>query len=292
MHRDFRRPGTSRLTTRRLHRFQVLWHEVHIDVDDEVAAAQVALLEQHAHHTESAVARIALSVRSTDVGYQILDNGDLCATASSPEEMLDVLFGRVYRRATELASLKGWVRIHGAVADVGARRVVVVGAGYAGKTTLSVGLLAEGCRVEVDESFVTRDGNVFGVARRLHVKPGTLELLPTAGWLSDAPVFGELPMRAVDPTEHGFDWDIGSGPIDALFVLRRTDEPSWVRDETATQAVQNLMTQVFPVVESRQTIVRQLSSLAASVPCHALFAGPDGKAPSLVRNVVGSVSPV
>jgi hypothetical protein len=273
-----------------VHRFQVLWHDVRVEVEDRAAFECIGLMVQKANQHLAVQAQVQLTVLgSAGVGYQILDGGDLCATAETPEETLDSVYMRVNRRAMELASLKGWLRVHGAVAGFGGRRVAVVGSGAAGKTTLAVGLLCEGAAVEVDESFLTRDGQVVGVARRLHVKQGTMAHVKAAPWLVDAPVLGSPPIRVVDPTEHGFAWDMPIGPIQDLIVLRRTDGPSRLEPTPASLVVQEVMGQVFPVLEPRRVIVRQAAQLAASARCHTLHAGPDGDAPRLVRILVSPV---
>jgi hypothetical protein len=272
-----------------VHRFQVQWHDVRVEVEDRAVFDLIGLIVQRATHHVTVQAVVRLTVLgSAATGYRILDGGDLCALAETPEAVLDVVYMRVYRRAMELASLKGWLRVHGAVAGFGGRRAAMVGAGAAGKTTLTVGLLGLGASVEVDESFLTRDGDVVGVARRLHVKPGTVTFMESAPWLADAPALGPLPVRVVDPTEHGFGWDLPLGPIGDLIVLRRTDGPSRLEPASSSLVVQEIISQVFPVLEPRRVIVRQAALLAASARCHELHAGPDGEAPHLVRVLVSA----
>jgi hypothetical protein len=260
-----------------------------VEVEDRTAFDRIGLTVQRAQQDITVQAKIRITVLGSPAqGYRLLDAGDLYASVEAPEAVLDEVSMRVYRRAMELASLKGWLRVHGAVAGIGKRRVAVIGAAAAGKTTLSVGLLCEGANVEVDESFLARDGQVVGVPRRLHVKPGTLAVVSAASWLEDAPTLGPLPVRVVDPTEHGFAWALPLGPVQDLIVLRRTDGPSHVEPIAPSTVVQEVLDQVFPVLESRRDIVRQASLLAASARCHVLHAGPDGAAPRLVKILVSS----
>jgi HPr kinase/phosphorylase len=265
----------------------VLWHDVQVDVQDAPAFEQIRLIAQHASHDQQPEAAIHLAVGPpSGDGYRVYDGGDECARVASVEDVLDVVFGRVYRRATELASLKGWVRVHGALVGVNGRRIAVVGAGSFGKSTLCIGVLCQGGQVEVDESFVTRDGQALGVARRFHIKPGTAAVVPAATWLADAPTFGDPPNRAVDPTEHGFAWDLHVGPIDDMVLLRRTDGPSRLESTAATEAVREVMGQTFPLLETRGSLVRQVSNLVARCRCHLLHVGPDGLGPSLLAMLV------
>ena len=258
-----------------------------IKVDDPVAFAQISLMVQRAKHHLDAEVSLELSVEGTlDAGYAVYDNGDLYARVDTLDAVLDAVYMRIYRRAMELASLKGWLRVHGAVASLGARRVAVVGAGAAGKTTLSIGLLELGANVECDESFLTRNAQVVGVARRFHIKPGTLELMADSAWLRDVPTVGSLPVRVLDPSEHGFGWDLPVGPITDLIALRRTDEASRIEGSSAQVLVQEIIAQVFAVLEPRRVIVREAARLGASARCHVLYAGPDGVAPHLVKVLV------
>ncbi len=101
-----------------------------VEVDDPVAFAQIGLMVQHAHHHLAPEASVDIVVEGTEaLGYRVDDHGDRCADVTSLDDLLDVVYMRIYRRAMELASLKGWLRIHGAVVAVGGRRVAVVGAG-------------------------------------------------------------------------------------------------------------------------------------------------------------------
>jgi hypothetical protein len=260
---------------------------VGVDIEDGLAFQQVGLIAQRARYSVPPEADVRLTVRgSAALGYEVRDAGDVCARAGSVDDILDIAFGRVYRRAAELASLKGWLRVHGALASVNGHRFAVIGAGSTGKSTLAVGMLCEGANVEVDESFVTQDGRALGVARRFHVKPGTAAVVTSATWLADAPTFGDPAIRAVDPTEHGFAWDLPVGPVDEVILLRRTDGPSRLEPASATEAVREVISQTFPLFEKRGSIVRQATNLVARCRCHALHAGPDGNAPVLLELLV------
>jgi HPr kinase/phosphorylase len=271
-----------------VHEFQVLWHDVRVETDDPEASVVINLVAQRASHRLAAQAQVHLTVlRTGEASYRVMDNGDLYSVVASPDQLFAVVFQRVYHRALELGSLKGWLHVHGAVAGFGGHRVALVGPSSAGKSTLAIGLLCEGANVEVDESFFTRDGEVVGVARRFHVKPGTLTLLNSVQWLMDAPVLSSPSSRAVDPTEHGYAWDLPVGPLHDIVLLRRTDGPSRLEPAPTSLGVQEVIGQVLPFLEPRRAIVRQSSLLVASARCHVLHAGPDRQAPALVRSLVG-----
>lgn len=220
-------------------------------------------------------------------GYEIFDGPDRFAVATTPRRVLDEVFGRAYRRAFELASLKGWVRFHGAVVTIGGARIAIVGPSRAGKTTLALALLARGHGVETDESFIARGADVMAVARRLHVKPGWVDVVPDATFVNDAPVLdGTPPLRAVDPTEHGFPWRLTDGPIDQVVLLSRTDAVSRMDPVGASAAVQLLIDESFAVTETRSAIVRQAAALVRGRAIRNIVNGSDGNAVSLIERLI------
>ncbi|CAN5441588.1 hypothetical protein BH10ACT1_BH10ACT1_33950 [soil metagenome] len=254
---------------------------------DAAAVDQLVRLRQRAAHevAPSATANLRV-VGSAAEGYEVFDGPDRLARVPTARAVLDEVFARAHRRAFELASLKGWVRFHGAVLSIGASRVAIVGPSGAGKTTLALALLQGGAAFETDESFVARDGSVFSVARRLHVKPGTADHVPTATWIQDAPVLdGDPPLRVIDPTEHGLPWDVALGPIDHLVVLERRAGPSSIGAVAASTVVQGLIAESFPVTESRAAVVRQAAALVRGRPLHRVVNGSDGRAAALVASL-------
>lgn len=267
---------------------QVLWHRVIVDVSDGAAATQLARMHQRADHAVAPIATVHIKVTGDgSAGYQVFDGQDLLAEVTSPREVLDEVFARVHRRAFELASLKGWVRFHGAVLRIGNQRLALVGASGSGKTTLALRLLTNGHAIETDESFVARGADVFSVARRLHVKPGTTERFPDTSWASAAPILdGAQPLRTVDPTEHGFGWPITSGPIDHIIVVEPNDGPSALTPVGPSELIQGLIEESFPVTEPRAAVVRQAAALVTGRGTYRLLNGGDGQAAELVARLV------
>src|SRR5690606_24196665 len=191
------------------------------------------------------------------------------------------------RRAFELAALAGWVRVHGVVLRIGGSRLVLIGESGAGKTTLALAALAAGHLAEGDESFLVRAGQVVAVPRRFHVKPGAEAVVPeAAGWLAAAPVLdGDPPLRLFSPTAAGRAWTLPAGPVDHVVVLERTGGPSTLEPASAAEVAPLVVAQAFPTVEARTQVVREVAGLLRGVRVHALRAGTDGAAPSLLAVV-------
>jgi hypothetical protein len=249
-----------------------LWHHVRIELPDETTERAVHLVGQHAVHPFEPRAEIELAVRRRDGRYVLFDRGDQVTELDSSRQVLDAVFQRVHRRAFELASLLGWARFHGAVARIGSTRLVLAGPSGSGKTTLAAALVTSGGVVEGDESFLAREGHVLAVARRWHVRPATMELLPEAAWLGHAPVLDAVPpLRLVDPTEHGFEWTLQDGRVDAVVVLFPAEpRQAAVEHLDGAGVVSTLLDQSFPVTESRAAVVRQAAALALQSRGHAL----------------------
>jgi hypothetical protein len=250
-----------------------LWHHVRIEVPDETIERAVHLVGQHAVHPFEPRAAIELAVRRRDGRYVLFDRGDRVSDLDSSRQVLDAVFQRVHRRAFELASLLGWARFHGAVARIGSTRLVLAGPSGSGKTTLAAACVTSGGVVEGDESFLARDGRVVAVARRWHVRPATVELLPEAGWLREAPVLeAEPPLRLVDPCEHGFEWTLQDGPVDGVVVLFPAERrQTGAAHLDGAGVVGTLLDQSFLVTESRAAVVRQAAALALRSPGYALM---------------------
>ncbi|MGK2950563.1 MAG: hypothetical protein ACSLFP_18465 [Acidimicrobiales bacterium] len=266
----------------------MLWHAVELDLDAAAPEVDVALrgLRQGAMHPMAPRTSVSLRVVSAGGVHHVEDNGDLLATVATARAVLDTAFTRTYRRALELAALGGWVRVHGTILQVAGQRWAVVGPAGAGKTTLAIAALAAGEQAEVDESFLVRDGEVLGVARRFHVKPGSEAIVPAAApWLDAAPVLeGTPPLRLLDPTEAGRPWHLTCGPVDHVALVERGAATD-LRLVGATEAAPSVMGQAFPTVEARSTVVREVSSLLRGASVHRLAVGPDGRALEALRVV-------
>lgn len=264
-----------------------------VAVADDVAPQVGPWLALAGHHAEQELVPTAwarLAVERAGPGYRILDNGDELTVVPTPRAVLDAVFARIHRRAFELASLAGWLRVHGAVMSIGGCRMALIGPSGAGKTTLALQALAAGHAVEGDESFLCRDGQVVTVPRRFHVKPGASARVPAArAWLADAPVLdGDPPLRLLDPTEAGHPWRLPVAPLDRLVIIERGPGPSHRHPVPTAAALPAIVAQAFPTVEPRATVVRQAAGLLQAGPAQGLAVGDDGAALACLEVIAGS----
>lgn len=260
-----------------------------VDVDDPAGREVVEALAHGATEVDlEPVLTVDLAVQRDGEGFVVTDRGDELSRPRDAEALADEVHARVHRRAFEFASLQGWVRVHGVLATVAGRRVLVTGSSGAGKTTLALGLLARGARVDGDESVLLLDGRARAVPRRFHVKAGSVEVVPAAAtWLADAPRVGGSDLRALDPRVAGGPWELRAAPLDDVVLLERSDGPSSVDDATTPLLLDRLRAEVFRTVEPRRVVVRQVAAALAGARLHHLRAGPDGAAPDLLAERLG-----
>ena len=263
-----------------------------VDVDDAVGREVVEALVHGADEVDlDPVLTVELSVRRDGEGFVLADRGDELARPVDGAALGDEVHARVHRRAFEFASLQGWVRVHGVLATVAGRRVLVAGPSGAGKTTLALGLLARGETVDGDESVLVRDGHARAVPRRFHVKAGSTAVVPAAeAWLAGAPTVGSSELRALDPRRAGSAWELRAAPLDDVVLLERSDGSSEIEEATTPLLLDRLRAEVFRTVESRRVVVRQLATTLAAARLHRLRAGPDGAAPDLLAERLGRLT--
>ncbi len=267
----------------------MLWHEVDLDLADAGGdvADQLRYLVTSADHPEPALARMHYRVDAVGGRLRIEEEGDHLETVADPEAVLEVLYRRVHQRAFELASVRGWVRLHGAVVDLVARRATsdAVGAGApvrlllvapsgTGKTTLACRLLLDGQAAPADESTLVRDGVALPVARRFHLKPGLEAVVPDlAPFTADLPSLADGSVRAFDPGGAGFRWVVDGHPVDHVVLVSRVVGPSRLEPASAVEAMPELVDQSFPHQEATGELLAQVATLLRSAPCWRLELG-------------------
>jgi hypothetical protein len=188
---------------------------------------------------------------------------------------------RVHRRAFELASLAGWIRLHGALIDIAGARVLLAGASGSGKSTLTARMLVDGDQVQGDESVLVREGVVVAVPRPLHLEPATAALVPEIGELLErAPRVSGI--AVVDPGRLGFSWQLREARLDHAIALDRNPGPEGCVPIPQTEMIAALVPQAFRVTETKSALIRELSSAVAGVRCHRLAMSD----PAVMRDAV------
>jgi hypothetical protein len=255
--------------------FQLLWHRVRVTTPDEDTAASIEAIAPTAGQPMKPLRTMTYDIETDGRGLILLEEGDLVGRPDGPEAARDLLYIRSHRRAFELASLMGWLRLHSALVDVTSRRVLLTGPSGIGKTTLAVRMLVDGHAVQGDESVLVRGGRAIAVPRPLHVEPDGAALVPEL-----APLLPRLPRvegtAVLDPGRCGFGWQLREAPLDHVVLLGLGADTSTCRRVPQTEAMTALVPEAFPVTETKQVLLAELTAALAGVAVWRLSVGDPG----------------
>jgi hypothetical protein len=216
-------------------------------------------------------------VAHVDGRFVVREEGDDLTTVEDADTAADAIHVRAHRRAFELASLSGWARVHAATVDLDGARVLVVGSSGAGKTTLAARLLLDGAEVQGDESVLVRRDASLAVPRALHLKPGYERWLPEIGPIAaELPVVGEV--TVLDPARLGRPWRLREAPIEHVVLLEGVagghDGPVTCEPVDGGRVLEALLTDAFPVAETKARMVATLAGAIGRARGHRLTSGP------------------
>jgi hypothetical protein len=208
-------------------------------------------------------------VRASDGGFRVEEEGDTLADVATVDDARDAVYVRAYRRAFELASLAGWIRLHGALVDIAGSRVLLAGPSGSGKSTLAARMLVDGDGVQGDESVLIRRGQVVAVPRPLHIEPATDVLVPEiAAMQANAPRVSGIAI--IDPGRLGFKWQLRQARLDHAILLDRNPGPQGCVPIPQIEMMAALVPEVFRVAETKSALLRELSAAIAGAGCHRL----------------------
>lgn len=266
--------------------FQLLWDEVAVEVPDELIGDALLAVTSFPQQPMSPCRSMAYRVGRSRDGYTIDEEGDRAATVATADEVRDVVHSRAHRRAFELASLKGWVRLHGALVDLDGARVLVTGPSGAGKTTFSTRLLLDGADVQGDESVLLRDGESVAVPRPLFLEPGIAGPVPDlADLLPNLPRLGEV--AVLDPAAQlGAAWELRIAPIDHVVVLDPGAGSVTCEPASTREVLPRLAQELFPVTETKAVMLRALTAMLTTARCHRLRIGDPREMANALRDVI------
>lgn len=167
---------------------------------------------------------------------------------------------------------------HAAVAEIGGKRIVVMGDKGFGKTTLMLKLIEQGATVEGDEHVVITSGGSITRPRRLHVKDSSLGLVPslsdairaspsTVDWMG-SPVF------ACTPSFYGKPWRIAERPIDhVIFAEPNFGGTSILSPVSRDAAFSRMLETAFMPSQGRGKAAASLRTLSITAQAWRLQVG-------------------
>jgi hypothetical protein len=224
--------------------------------------------------------------------YTLLEEGDWLADLNSPADVLHILYQRTYQRLIERLVHSGWVGFHGALINIGGKRLAMLGDKGAGKSTLATTLVSKGYIVEGDEVFLSRSGQITALPRRFHLKPGTVEQVSELEMLwPDLPhqMSGDMPIRALDPSHLGQPWQIDVAPINAmLWITPNHGGETALEPLTAFETLQKLLESAHYWGHSRDLVVTEAASLSRHGGLELILGSPSDAIEKLLAHARAS----
>jgi polysaccharide biosynthesis protein PslH len=266
-------------------RSRVMAHDVTVTVPDEDVCAALETMLPAAVHDFAADWPMHYSVEGGTDRYRVVEEGGAVGVVATAADARDLVHLRLHRRAFEWASRRGWLRLHGALVDFDGVRVLFSGPSGVGKSTLALRLLLDGASVQGDESVLLRRGASVAVARPLHLKVGTDQVVPELASLrARLPHIGDI--AVLDPGRLGYPWSVTVAPLDHVVLLSTAADPTCTAIGQ-TEALPELVSQVFAVTESAPGLLRALTAALAGVRCHRLgMADPEAMHRALRRDLL------
>lgn len=265
------------------HAFRALALDVRIEVDralpSEIAEAVWALTATHPRRgaVGAGASSLARRYELCAAPLSLLRDGVSCAPAEAPSDLLLQLEIELLHDVTTSVP-PGWLLHAGAVALASSvsrgahvsRAIVLVGASGAGKSTMTLGLVARGARYVTDELVLIDDAGVSGLARPIGFDPPFTRALPAGFLRLEHPAPEPAPGVGRAVMVHPPDPAIVRGPIElgAIVALRYAPaEPPSLTRLAARDAL------AFAWAETRRKdadgLSRALAALAR-VPAYAL----------------------
>ena len=262
---------------------RLLWHTVTVDGAPEVVG-QLATLLATAEHPMPPRRHMHYTVAREGTGFRVFEEGDVVAPASDALSAADVVQVRAHRRAFELASLSGWVRVRAATVDLENTRVLIVGPPGAGTTTLAARLLLDGADVQGAESVLVRRAASLAVPGALRLKVGYERWLPELDrFRARLPTVGDATL--LDPVRVGRSWRLREAPIEHVVLLGEPGGPGGPADGGAV--LEALLAGAFPVTETKAGMVATLAGAIARARGHRLARGAPSAMAETLRRTVG-----
>jgi hypothetical protein len=222
-------------------------------------------------------------------GYRLREDGrelDSRGDARSAAHLLNV---RMHELAIE--ALPEFTKIHAGCADWRGKRLVAVGPGRSGKTTLMTRLLYEGFAVHCDDIVLLRRGDVLPYPRRFRIRTHALALLPQIAQLAAGMPEGEEHL-ALDPSELGFEWRIDPAPADAVLFLEPNHGGATELEVCSKVAMaERIMSQSTPPAGGGRDWVRDICKMLEDAACYVLRCGDLSTGAAAVRVALGPRQP-
>ncbi len=263
--------------------------EVRIAVDCPQVVAWLDTAAASATQSHPVSRRHRLEIARAEGGYRIREDGVEHHIAGTPEAAGEAVVGRLH--ALAFAAVADQTKVHAGCATWRGKRLLVVGPGRSGKSTLMTRLLYEGFSVHGDEMVLLKEGRATAYPRRFGIRQPTLRLVPQLAAAAPEHAGAESThgyhVLALDPGRLGFDWRIEPGPVDAVFFLEaRHRGATALRPCPRYLMAQRMMSQSTPPNTGRRAWIRDVCEIVDHAECYTLALGDLDRAVAEIRRTM------
>ena len=247
-----------------------------VRTDSRAVIDRLDFLDVGARQPGEVTIRHRYDVNTEDDGFTIHEEGGETSRAATPRAVLRHFHDRFYRLAVD--QFTDEIAIHAGTGVVSGRRFIVVGAKYAGKSTLMTRLLLKDVKVEGDETVIMSNGTVTAFPRRLHVRERSLPYLPELArlapklpWLKD---MDGRTVYALDPELLGGKWTIENGPLDTIFFLDGShSEETHLEECRKIDMCRLILAECLSITISGWPLIQRVNDMVRRANCYVIRNG-------------------
>lgn len=243
-----------------------------MQTDDAAIVAALRPLIASAEQPMAPSRRQRYAATANGARYSLTEEGDLLAELATPSGVRDTIYQRCHQRAFELAQLKGWRLLHGALVDVERRRLLLVGK-PAHRTAVALRLTLGGAAIQGADSLLVRDGLAFAIPRPLVLSPNINQLMPELmAILPRLPRVGGVAL--LDPARDlGLDWRLRVAAVDALALIEDGAGEVVCQRREPVELLAAIARAAAPAEHVPPELLAAITELLATARCHRLAGG-------------------
>lgn len=205
--------------------------------------------------------------------------------------VVEAAYRHLHHRIQAGADEDGWLRLHAAAVEHDGARILLAAPSGTGKTTLALHLaLRHGWRLLGDEAVHVRNGLTAPLPRRLHIRRGTIRLLPELADVPDPVLLPYWPpLLTLDPARLRPDrrHTLDHAPASHIVLLQadHAASRSTLTPLPVPELLAALTAEALPYTQHHGNAVAQLAALMRQTPAHRLHLGDLDQAADLLHGL-------